>query len=342
MPTMADVAKAAGVSPTTVSHVLNGTRTVAPETEALVRQAVLKTRYRHNLAARAVATQSTKTIGLALSTITNPGFAELVRGIEREMRAHDYTLILADTAEDPAVERAVINDLLDRRVSGLIISPLEGDPGLDSTLHELIDNGPPVVFLDRRSHLQVDQVYSECVESTRALTSHLIDRGHQRIAYLCGKMTTMSARDRLEGYESAIQQAGIVKDPRLVLGGESDTDIARKAVLDYFTSTDVPATGLVVSNNQMTLGALRALREAGLRVPEDVALVCYDDFEWADLAAPQISATAQDHSALARHVVELTLSRLRDPALPPRTVVVPTAFQHRESCGCTRDPAMAG
>lgn len=341
MPTMADVARVAGVSPTTVSHVLNGTRTVAPETEALVRQAVLTTRYRHNLAARAVATKSTKTIGLAISTITNPGFAELVRGIEREMRAQDYTLILADTAEDPAVERAVINDLLDRRVSALIVSPLEGDPGLDGTLNELIENGTPVVFLDRRSHLPVDQVFSECVDSTHALTSHLVDRGHQRIAYLCGKMTTMSARDRLEGYESAIRQSGVVSDPQMILAGESDTEIARKVVLDYFTSTATRATGLVVSNNQMTLGALRGLREAGLRVPEDVALVCYDDFEWADLASPQISATAQDHSALARHVVELTLSRLGNPALPPRTVVVPTTFQHRESCGCPREAARA-
>ncbi|RIJ76169.1 LacI family transcriptional regulator [Nakamurella silvestris] len=336
MPTMADVAKVAGVSATTVSHVLNGTRTVAPETAELVRQAVVTTRYRHNLAARAVATQSTHTIGLAMSIVTNPGFAELVRDIERELRAQGYTLILADTTDDPEVEVAVINDLLDRRVSGLIVNPLEGNPRLISTLNELLDQHSPVVFLDRRSHLHADQVFSECVESTRDLTLHLAELGHHRIAYVRGEMTTMSAHDRLEGYRTAVAQAGLVDDERLILDGMSDKIHAQEAVRRLFEEID-PAdrpTGLVVSNNQMTLGVMRALRDAGLRVPTDVAVVCYDDFEWADLASPQISAIAQDHSALARHVVDLILTRILDPDLAPRTVVVPTSFQHRESCGC--------
>ncbi|MGC0362995.1 LacI family transcriptional regulator [Rhodococcus sp. 27YEA15] len=336
MSTMADVARVAGVSATTVSHVLNGTRTVAPETAELVRAAVRTTRYRHNLAARALATNSTHTIGLAMSVVTNPGFAELVRDIERELRAKGYTLILADTTDDPDVEVEVINDLLDRRVTGLIVNPLEGNPELNNTLTELLELGTPVVFLDRRSQLPADQVYSECVESVKALTLHLAERGHRRIVYVQGAMTTMSAHDRLQGFREAVREAHLVADSAMILDGSSDKDVAQQVVSEYFTSVDPAerATGLVVSNNLMTLGVLRALRGVGLRVPEDVAVVCYDDFEWADLASPQISATAQDHSALAEHVVALLLSRIADPAVDPRTVVVPTSFQHRQSCGC--------
>jgi len=131
--TMAEVARVAGVSATTVSHVLNGTRKVAPATEAVVREALASTGYRHNLAARALATQSTDTIGLAMSVVTNPYFADLVRDIERRFRAAGYTMVLADTNDDPAVQSDVLNHLLSRRVSGLIVSPLEGHAGLTAT-----------------------------------------------------------------------------------------------------------------------------------------------------------------------------------------------------------------
>jgi LacI family transcriptional regulator len=336
MTTMAEVARLAGVSSTTVSHVLNKTRRVSPETEEVVRQAVARTGYRHNLAARALATQSTDTIGVAMSVVTNPYFAELVRDIERLLRHAGYTMIVADTNDDPAVEADVIDHLLARRVSGLIVSPLEGNYQLTRSLAKLLDEGFPLLFLDRRSTLPGDQVFSECVDSIYHLTAHLAAQGHRRIGYVEGNVNSMSTLDRLTGYQKAVKELGLDDDPRLVIAGESDEHITEQRVVAHLTTMDEPATALVVSNNQMTLGTMRAIRQCRLRVPRDIAMICYDDFEWADLFDPQITAMAQDAATLAETAVGLLLARIKSPDRPPQTSAVPTAFKHRDSCGCGR------
>ena len=333
---MAEVARLAGVSATTVSHVLNKTRKVAPETEELVLQAVARTGYRHNLAARALATQSTDTIGLAMSVVTNPYFGELVRDVDRLLRRSGYTMILADTNDDPLVETEVINHLLARRVSGLIVSPLEGNAELTGSLRQLLDDGFALLLLDRRSTLPCDQVYSECVDSIYDLTAHLAAQGHRRIGFVQGNLTTMSAQDRLAGYRKAVAGLGLDDDPQLFIAGESDERITEQRVAAHLATADKPATALVVANNQMMLGTLRAIRQRRLKVAQDIALVCYDDFEWADLLDPPITAMAQDAATLAAKAVDLLLARVKSPARPPQAITVPTEFRHRDSCGCDR------
>jgi len=333
---MAEVARLAGVSSTTVSHVLNNTRRVSPETEGLVMRAVAGTGYRHNLAARALATQSTDTVGVAMSVVTNPYFAELVRDIEKLLRHAGYTMIVADTNDDPAVEVDVLNHLLARRVSGLIVSPLEGNAELTGGLAKLLEEGFPLLFLDRRSNLPCDQVYSECVESVYHLTAHLAAQGHRRIGYVRGNLNSMSAQDRLAGYRKAVAELGLDDDPRLVIAGESDEHVTEQRVVAHLTTVDGPATALVVSNNQMTLGTMRAIQQCRLRIPRDIAMICYDDFEWADLFDPRITAMAQDAATLARTAVDLLLARIKTPDRPYQAVAVPTEFHHRDSCGCGR------
>jgi LacI family transcriptional regulator len=333
---MADVARLAGVSATTVSHVLNKTRRVTPETEELVHQAIARTGYRHNLVSRALATQSTDTIGVAMAVVTNPYFAELVRNIDRLLRPVGSTMILADTNDDPVVEVDVINHLLARRVSGLIVSPLEGNAELTGCLRELLDEGFPLLFLDRRSTLPGDQVYSECVDSTYYLTAHLAAQGHRRIGFVQGNLATMSAQDRVKGYRKAVAEVGLDDDPRLVIAGESDERVTEQQVLTHLATMDEPATALVVSNNQMTIGTMRAIRKRRLKVPRDIALVCYDDFEWAELFDPQITAMAQDTATLAATAVDLLLARIQIPDRSPQAETVPTEFHHRDSCGCGR------
>jgi len=333
---MAEVARLAGVSSTTVSHVLNQTRRVSPETEELVLQAVARTGYRNNLAARALAIQSTDTVGVAMSVVTNPYFGELVRDIERVLRHAGYTMIVADTNDDPVVEVDVIDHLLARRVSGLIVSPLEGNAELTEGMSKLLDDGFPLLFLDRRSTLPGDQVYSECVDSIYHLTAHLAAQGHRRIGYVQGNLNTMSAQDRLTGYRKAISELGLDNDPLLVIAGESAARVTEQRVVAHLTTVDKPATALVVSNNQMTLGTMRAIRQCRLRVPRDIALICYDDFEWADLFDPQITAMAQDAATLATTAVDLLLARIKTPDRQPQAVALPTEFHHRDSCGCGR------
>jgi LacI family transcriptional regulator len=245
-------------------------------------------------------------------------------------------MILADTADDPLVEADVINHLLARRVSGLIVSPLEGNAELTGSLRQLLDSGFPLLFLDRRSALPCDQVYSECVESTYHLTAHLAAQGHRRIGYIRGSATSMSAQDRLAGYRKAVAELDLDDDPRLVIAGESDERITEQRVTAHLATADEPATALVVSNNQMTLGTMRAIRQCRLKVARDIALVCYDDFEWADLFDPRITAMAQDAATLAGRAVDLLLARIKSPARPPQAMTVPTEFRHRDSCGCGR------
>ncbi|MCL2780175.1 MAG: LacI family transcriptional regulator [Actinomycetia bacterium] len=330
---MAEVALVAGVSATTVSHVINGTRKVAPQTEAQVRAALASTGYRHNLTARALATQSTDTIGVAMSVVTNPYFADLVRDIERRLRRAGFTMVLTDTNDDPEVENEVLDRLLSRQVSGLIVSPLEGHQGLIASFQALLDEHFPIVFLDRRSPQRADQVFSECTRPIAELTAHLAALGHRRVAYVQGALTSMSSVDRLAGYQRAVVELGLDADPELVIAGESDEGITEQRILNHLRGSQ-PATAFVVSNNQMTIATMRAIRQCGLSVPNDLALVGYDDFEWADLFAPRLTAMAQDAARLAAATVDLLLARIEKPTRRPRTVVVPTTFHHRDSCGC--------
>jgi LacI family transcriptional regulator len=230
----------------------------------------------------------------------------------------------------------VINHLLSRRVSGLIVHPLEGDASLTQTLQDLLKDDVPLVFLDRRSTLPADQVYSECVGSTFELTAHLASLGHRRIAFVRGALSAMSAQDRLAGYQRAVTELGLDADPHLIIAGESDERIAEDELAKHLSTSAQRATALVVANNQMTLGAMRAIKRCGLKVPRDIAVVCYDDFEWADLFDPQISAMAQDAASLAARTVDLLLARIESPTRPAQTAIVPTSFQHRDSCGCGR------
>ncbi|MFV0429763.1 MAG: LacI family DNA-binding transcriptional regulator [Arachnia sp.] len=331
--TMADVARRAGVSVTTVSHVVNGTRHVAPATISLVNKVMAETGYRPNLAARALATSSTTTIGLALSIATNPYFGELTRSLEDRLRHAGFSLVLANTNDDATQALDVIDDLQSRQVSGLIVVPIDGNPAFAEMLHRLAEAQFPIALLDRPSALPIDQVYSGGHEAIFELTQHLARLGHQRIAYVHGTDESSSGRDRFEGFRAAVQAYHLDDSPRLVLEGRSDEHIAQTTVQHHLSAPD-PCSAMVVSNNQMAIGALRAIRDLGLRVPQDVALVAFDDFEGADLLGPGITVAKQNVDALATGVVRAILQRVKRADRQPSTVVVPTTFVHRGSCGC--------
>ena len=275
---MAEVARLAGVSSTTVSHVLNQTRRVSPETEELVLQAVARTGYRNNLAARALAIQSTDTVGVAMSVVTNPYFGELVRDIERVLRHAGYTMIVADTNDDPVVEVDVIDHLLARRVSGLIVSPLEGNAELTEGMSKLLDDGFPLLFLDRRSTLPGDQVYSECVDSIYHLTAHLAAQGHRRIGFINDIEPIPATLGRLRGYQEALAAHGIAFDPNLVAAGPSDSHGGYDTTLALFQQPDRP-TALFCFNDRMAMGAYDALRKLKLSIPQAVAVIGFDNQE---------------------------------------------------------------
>ena len=379
--TMLDVARIAGVSTSTVSHVLNGTRTVDPGTEQQVRDAIAQLGYRPNIVARALATARTMNIGLCLPITANPTFVVLVDVIERQLTAAGYHLMLHDTRDDIAVQARTVRQLLDLRVDGIILAPapdpaladsyladssLADSPLADSSLADshasdsastppafvgpatdaggirtAIDAHTPMVLVDRFALADCDQVASDGVEPMRALTAHLAANGHHRIAVVAGLTGIGTSVERLQGYREAVATHGLDIDPALVIHGESDLEMTRAGVTALFSRPDRP-TALVTTNNVMTLGSMRAFVDLGLRVPDDVALVCFDDFEWTDLFTPRLTAVAQDLATMGERAVQLVLRRIADPAVATRRLRVTPQFHHRDSCGCPPDPIVTG
>ncbi|MBM9468366.1 LacI family DNA-binding transcriptional regulator [Nakamurella leprariae] len=343
--TMADVARVAGVSLSTVSHVVNGTRSVTPATEQLVRIAIEQLGYRRNTVARALATSRTMMVGVCVPVTANSTFPVLVDTLEQRLTAHGYTVVLHNTRDDPAVQHRVMTQLLDLRADGILLAPAPrphgptngsvsgGDP--DATL--AVRSGTPLVLLDRFSAVPCDQVASEGATAVDRLTTHLADRGHRRIAVVGGLPGLATTVDRLDGHRRAVIRLGLDDDPRLVVAGASDVEVTRTVVRDLFASADRP-TAVVPTNNVMTIGTMRGLADLGLAVPQDVALACFDDFEWADVFTPRLTTMGQDLVGMADRAVAMLLQRIAEPDAPPRQELVPTDFRHRDSCGCGATP----
>lgn len=332
--TMLDVALRAGVSTSTVSHVINKTRFVRPETRDAVLGAISETGYVPNSVARSLTTARSQSIGLVMTLITNPYFAEVVQGIDQEVVRHGYTLLLGDSHDDPERELDIVRNLHQRRVDGVIIAA-SGDPR--RALRHLREQSIPTVLVDRMANSEFDQVGTENVESTALLVRHLADLGHRRIAMVAGLGGLTTTTERVIGYRLGLRRSRLRPDPRLVVSGASSAEPARRAVAGLL-GLPKPPTALVVGNNYMTIGTIRALGEAGLAVPRDVAVVAFDDFEWADLFTPRLTTIAQPCREMGSSAVKLLLSRLNDPVQPPRSIRLAADFVHRDSCGCGLRP----
>lgn len=331
MVTMADVARHAGVSVSTVSHVINGTRFVKEETRRQVLEAIKATGYIHNTIAKSLVSGNTQTIGLAISAITNFYFADLVSAIESQVSKAGYTLLLADTHDDPDKELHVVEALHQRRVDGVLLAPATGPDG--AALRYVGDLGVPTVLVDRCASGAFDQVGAENVESTAALAEHLAERGHRRIAMISGRTGLVTSDERIAGFRLGLERHGLYPDPALIVTGNSNADDAEHAVRGVLDLAD-PPTAFVVANNHMTIGAMRILGRLGIRVPEDIALVAYDDFEWAAHFRPRLTTMAQPMQEIGAEAVRLLLDRIGGPRREPEAVRLAPRFMHRESCGC--------
>lgn len=343
MATMADVARSAGVSVATVSHVLNDTRPVLPGTRQAVLTAIEELGYTPNTLARSLVMSRTRSIGLAVSAISNPYFTEILQGVEAGALEHGYSLLIADPHDDPEHERKVVQLLHERRVDGMIVAPSANPAGLIAHLGR---HAVPTVFLDRvveapsDATSRFDQVCAENAEPTARLVTHLAGLGHRRIGLVAGLPGLSTTRERIAGYRHGLAAAGLPHDERLLVHGDSESAAAEQATAALL-SLAAPPTALVTANNTMTIGALRALRERGLSVPGDLALCCFDDFAWADLFSPRLTAIAQPSKDIGAQAVRLLLDRLAAPDRPARILRLPCTFVHRSSCGCPDRPALS-
>lgn len=324
MVTMREVATLAGVSITTVSHVLNDTRPVAPDTKARVLKAIEDTGYTGDAIARSLVTGGTKSLGLAVSLVSHPYFAELIAAIENEATAAGYSLVLIDTRDTAESEQAAVRMLRSRRVDGLLLTPSAGAGA--AVLPELRRLGIPTVLVDRLTVSQdLDQVGPENVQSTSTLARHLAELGHRRIGMVTGQIGLATTDERVLGYRLGLGRSGLAWDEELVA---ADGKVG--PLLDLLS----PPTAVVAGDHMVLMSVLQEARARGLRIGQDLAVVSYDDVEWAELVDPPLTAMAQPIEEIGRTAVRLLLARITDPTRSPETIRLAPTLKHRRSCGC--------
>lgn len=296
----------------TVSRYFNHPDTLSSEARERVARAIEELRYVPNAAARSLIFGRTDTIALIVSDITNPFFTTITRGVEDVLQNDGYTLIIGNSDETLEKERRYLDTFLSRRIDGLILVPAPNNGGHLSLLrHHKI----PVVLVDRvLEDEMVDSVRGNSREGARILTQHLIELGHRSIAFIGGDPGTSSLTERVQGYEDALEAAGL---PSQVQVGHYDRASGHESV-EVFLAQSPKAfpTAFVAANNQVAAGALERLRAAGIVVPGDVSLGCFDDFEAEALTDPFLTVVRQPAREIGKVAARRLLTRLTDEAHP--------------------------
>jgi len=284
--TIRDVARQAGVSVKTVSRVINGDGPVREATRRRVRAVIEALHYRPNAVARSLVTRRTMTLGLLIADVTNPFFPEVVRGVEDAGKAAGYTVLLGNTDEDPAQEERYLTLMQERQVDGLVLSGSRVEEGV---LKAVADSVPWMVLINRQvHHPRILSILVDNADATAQATAFLIRRGYRRIAYLLGPSRAEAAQLRFEGYRRALQNHGIPFLPAYVVQEIPRMEGGRRA-MQRLLALPLPPTAVVAYNDLMAIGAMEAIREAGRRVPEDIAVVGFDDIVLAAYAIPPLT-----------------------------------------------------
>jgi LacI family fructose operon transcriptional repressor len=317
MASIKDVAEAAGVSTATVSRVLSNGLHVRPHVRERVMAAVEQLRYRPNLVARSLRSQHTTTIGLIVSDIRNPFFSSISRAVEDTAHEQGYSVLLCNTDENPEKEAIYLNLMQDENVAGVIFSPT-----LLSINHFKATNlNYPVVLVDRSlPDSDVDTVLLDNIDAGYRLTSHLLENGFRRIAALCGDTST-TGRERLSGYEKALRVYNLSPVPELIKHLPPKIEVGHSTTLKILASSQVP-DAIFTTNSMLGAGALQAIRERHLVIPNDIALVTFDETTWASLVEPPVTLIDQPTYEIGRLATELLLQRIAEPQRPTRQVIL--------------------
>jgi LacI family transcriptional regulator len=324
---MREVAALAGVSLKTVSRVINAEPSVAPELVARVNRAATALDYRPNLTARSLRSSDgrTRTIGVVLEDVANPFSSALHRAVEDLARARGVAVFAGSVDEDAGRERELTSALIARRVDGLIVMPTGDD---QSYLANEQRAGLNLVFVDRPPRLlRADTVLSDNVDGAYRGVAHLLAHGHTRVAFLGDLEEIPTATERFAGYRQALNEAGIALQRELVVFGIRGPGAA-EAVVSELLNGPRP-TALFTAQNLITIGAVRGLRNLGLR--HQVALVGFDDFALSDLLEPPVTIVAQDPVAIGAAACQRLFDRMDGDGGPPQSVVIPTRLVARGS-----------
>jgi len=313
--TMRDVAREAGVSVNTVSRALAGKPDVSPETRARVLKVAERLGYQPNRLARGLRSNKTFTIGVIVTDIANPFFAELVKGVEEVARQNGYSIILEDTSEDPEKEARAIQVMLSERVDGLLLTPVQSKK---EVVEKVLKSKVPLVLMGRYfSDLEAPYVVSDDVRGAILATEHLIDLGHRNIAHVAGPLHISSAQDRLSGYKQALREHGIPAREEVILTGAVTLRDGYEAGKELLKLKTLP-TAVFAYSDLVAIGLMQALMEEGVKIPEDISLVGYDDIEFSAYTKVPLTTVRIPKRALGQKAVRMLLVSLRDGALPDK------------------------
>jgi LacI family transcriptional regulator len=338
MANMKQIAKLAGVSLGTVSHVLNGTARVREPLRKRVLEVVQASGYQPSQLARGLRRDKTNMIAMIIPDIMNPFFPSVVRGAEDLAFANGYRMILCNTDNDHAKEIVQLQSLRSYFPAGLIVIS-SNFSDLTAQAKSYRENGAAVVCIDRLPpNWDGDTVTIDNVDGARKATRFLIEQGHKAIAMIAGPQLLTNAQDRLEGYRRAMQEAGLLILPGLVQ--EASFDHAGGYTKTKMLLRLLPRpTAIFASNDMIAMGALRAIREAGLRCPEDISLIGFDGLDLTEMITPQLTSVYQSPYQLGATAARIVLDRVVDRESSPRHVVLGTELRIRESVA--RPPACA-
>lgn len=326
--TIKQVAEKAGVSTATISRVLTGRGYVSPERRQIVLDAVKELNYQPNRAARNLRRRVAQIIGIVISDIQNPFFTSLIRGIEQTIEEDNFTLLLSNSDEDPRRETMQLRTLEAERVSGIIIAPCRSEAEM---LRKLSAQHMPIVLIDRDlTRPKVDAVTVRNLEAASEAVLHLAEMGHRRIAWIGGPARVSTGAERHQGFLQGIEKAGLPIIQEYLQAGDYRQEsgyLAMQSLLEL----PAPPSAVLVGNNLMTLGALQAIHQACLSIPEDMAIVGFDDMPWATSLLPPLTVVAQPTFEMGVTAARLLLGRIANPDLPMRKVILDTRLIIRAS-----------
>lgn len=327
-PTARQVADAARVSIATVSRVINGKGGVSDELTARVRKAIAELGFSPNRIARGFRRQRMQTIGVIVTDIQNPFFTSVLQSIERVLESGQYGLLLCNSDEQPEREQTHLTTLSADNVAGIILAPTRGDA---FRYQAVIDSGIPLVVIDREVQgLKADCLTINNFSAGIMAVNHLVEAGHKRIGLITGPGHATTANQRRAGYLAGLGKAGLPVNSQYIKEADFKHRGGYRAMHELLRLPE-PPSAVVVSNNLMTLGALQAINEKGISVPQDMALLGFDDMPWATSLRPPLTVIAQPTLALGEYAAQLLIARLNDPSRPFQTVILEATLVVRES-----------
>jgi LacI family transcriptional regulator len=333
MPTIQDVARLAGVSPITVSRVLNNSGYASEDTRARVEAAVAELGYVPNTLARGLRSKRTNTLALVMTDITNPFFTLIARGVEDTASNAGYTVIFCNTDESEAEEKKYINILVQKQVDGILLVPACGN---SHSVKFLRSNKIPFVLIDRDvPGSRADLIRGDSETGAYDLTRHLIELGHKRIVAITGPRQVSTAQDRASGYQRAMKEAGLAELSQVSYGlftQDSGYELTCKAL-----ALNPRPTAIFGANNFISIGILKALKDAGMNVPDDMSVVGFDDLPVSLVIDPFLTVASQPAYQMGSQAAELLLKRIAGQ-LPEagQKRVLPTELILRRSSGQPR------